>query len=161
MSRGHSERNNQVRPATIKDIRTVTEGMREDDAREARALGYDPKAALASSCIYSDKVFAVVDDKDNAVALFGVGPHVLDGEVTVGCCWLVGTDGFPGVALKGARIVPGWVNELHTDYPVLWNWVDCRNRVHVRWLKWLGFEFLNTAPRGKNGELFHQFIRVK
>jgi hypothetical protein len=160
MSHGRSE-HKVVRQANIKDIRTVSEGMRSDDAREAKALGYDPKAALASSCIYSDKVFAVVDDNDTAVALFGVGPHTLDNELLVGCCWLVGTDGFPKVALRSARIVPGCVDELHTDYPVLWNWVDVRNTVHVRWLKWLGFEFLNTAPRGKNGELFHQFIRIK
>ena len=42
---------------------------------------------------------------------------------------------------------------------VLWNYVDKRNTVHIKLLKFLGFTFLEEVPFGPNELTFIKFAR--
>ena len=53
------------------------------------------------------------------------------------------------------------VDFLNTKYPILWNFVDCRNELHLRWLKWCGFKFLRKIKYGVSQKPFYEFIRIK
>lgn len=47
------------------------------------------------------------------------------------------------------------------QYPVLFNVVDARNEIHVRWLQWMGFTFIQKHPEwGPEGRLFYEFVRI-
>jgi len=51
--------------------------------------------------------------------------------------------------------------KLHEQYPVLFNVVDARNEVHVRWLRYMGFTFIRKHPNwGPEGRLFYEFVRI-
>ena len=43
--------------------------------------------------------------------------------------------------------------------PYLWNIIDARNTVHLKLLKWLGFEFLEEFEYGPNNLTFIKFYR--
>jgi hypothetical protein len=51
--------------------------------------------------------------------------------------------------------------EMQKKYPLLFNVVDARNEVHVKWIGWLGFTFvkkhLNWGPEGR---MFYEFVRI-
>ena len=51
------------------------------------------------------------------------------------------------------------VNLLNHKYKLLWNYVDCRNELHLRWLKWCGFKFLRKINYGVNQKPFYEFIK--
>ena len=42
---------------------------------------------------------------------------------------------------------------------ILWNFIDSRNTVHLRWIKWCGFKLINKKYIDKIK--FYEFIRIK
>ena len=50
---------------------------------------------------------------------------------------------------------------LHAMYPVLFNFVDARNTVHLRWLRWMGFTFISRNDNyGPEKRTFYEFVRI-
>jgi hypothetical protein len=153
-----------VREATMFDVGQLTPNLRSADRREIMALGMTPDSALLESYISSPQRYSILKDDGRIVGMFGVGPHPdlsKDLGQPVGCVWMLGSDGLRDVRYSFLKKCQKWVDVLHRDHPILWNWVDARNNLHLKWLEWLGFRIIGTAPRGISGELFHQFIRVK
>lgn len=136
--------------------RHVAENLREQDRAEVEASsGMDPKASVALSILMSSRAFAVLDREGVPVCLFGVAPHPLPG---VGVAWLLGTDGLLKEALPIARGSRQYLAELHQEFPLLWNYVDERNTLSIRWLRWMGFEAL-SAKEAVSGHRFRIFAR--
>jgi hypothetical protein len=52
----------------------------------------------------------------------------------------------------------GWIEDSAKGFPVLANIVDGRNAVHIRWLKWAGFNFSNNTIN-INGVRFWRFYK--
>ena len=50
-----------------------------------------------------------------------------------------------------------WLEDIKKDYNYLENYVDARNTLSIKWLKWLGFKVEDPIPYGVNGEPFHKF----
>ena len=59
--------------------------------------------------------------------------------------------------LKECRKV---IKVFNKKYRILWNYVDCRNQLHIRWLKWCGFRFINKTNRGILNKPFYEFIKI-
>lgn len=90
---------------------------------------------------------------DRPVGMFGVGDiNVL---ARVGAPWLLGTEDLPRHAMIFLRNCPYWVGQLLEGYDTLRNSVDDRNKLAVRWLKWLGFKM--SEPVAFRGHLFRMF----
>jgi hypothetical protein len=50
---------------------------------------------------------------------------------------------------------------MQNKYPVLFNMVDARNEVHVKWIQWLGFTFIKKHLHwGPENRLFYEFVRI-
>lgn len=136
--------------------RHVALHLRDQDRDEvAASSGSDPRSAVALSIMMSSRAFAVLDD-DVPVCLFGAAPHPLPG---VGVAWLLGTEGLYPNALKIARGSRRYLDELHQQYNLLWNYVDERNTVSVRWLRWMGFKALSLKQTA-SGHPFRIFART-
>lgn len=45
-------------------------------------------------------------------------------------------------------------------YPVLFNLIDERNTVHMRWLRWMGFTFIRRTTYGHEQRPFLEFIKL-
>ena len=83
------------------------------------------------------------------MALFGAPPPPLPG---LGIVWMLGTDAIQTEAMGIARRTRRYFDELNAAYPILWNYIDARNAVSLRWLRWGGFKLLKHVSFGP-----HQF----
>jgi hypothetical protein len=53
------------------------------------------------------------------------------------------------------------VQTLQQNYDVLFNLVDERNTLHIRWIQWCGFTFVNRHPAlGAEQRPFLEFVRI-
>jgi hypothetical protein len=87
--------------------------------------------------------------------MFGAAPHPLPG---VGVVWMLGTDGILKNSFGIARATRRYFDTLNDAYFVLWNYIDARNVVSLRWLRWGGFKLLKDVAFGPHQ--FHIFART-
>ena len=148
-----------IRPARRSDVDLLAPRLREIDQREARAIsGLPSAAALALSFKWSIRAWTAVIEGRVAL-MWGVGR--LGGLLGfVGAPWLLASDILEqrSVALAFIRQSKPYARELERGFRRLENLVHAENRLAVRWLKWLGFNFAET-PERFNGENFYRFWR--
>ena len=100
--------------------------------------------AQEGSAVY----FTVPDGKTAGLA--GVGKD--------GAIWMLCTPEIERYPITFAREAKRYVDSR--EEPLLWNIVDCRNTVHLKLLKFLGFTFLRKFEYGPNNLHFIEFCRV-
>lgn len=134
--------------------------LREADRREIQAAF----GVTLTSCVRRIQdtgiLCTICTDDDEVVGLFGAVP-TCDLSAAV---WLVGSDALTKPPLRRQFLVEGkhYLDALHQYRPLLWNYVDERNRVHIRWLQWMGFTFLNRHEKyGLEQRPFLEFVRLK
>lgn len=149
-----------VRSGLPRDIDRLSKRLRAADLQEIQAVtGEDSRKALEQGMAWSDPCLVVADPQDRSLALFGVVPD--PGQADVGRVWLLGTDDLVSYSHAFLRNSRKWIEKLHERYPTLWNYVDARNEVHIRWLKWCGFTFLRRIEEyGVERRPFYEFERV-
>lgn len=138
----------------------IAENLREADRQEIEASSGDyPMGAVFQSWQASTKSWLILDRTGLPIGIMGVAPHPT--SEGLGMAWMVGTDGVAEEALSIARQTRRYVEEMHEDYPILWNFIDARNELSLKWLEWSGFiiadAHLNFGPEGR---LFYEFIRT-
>lgn len=150
-----------IRKATEADAATVASRLREADRNETRAaLGMTPEVVLPLSIQNSPHVWAMVQDDDTPMGLFGVDP--VRGYDFMGICWMVSTNDIFKHKRQLIRQCRDELDKLHDIYPLLGNHVDVRNTSHVRWLRWLGFSFLRVVQDyGVEQRPFIEFARLR
>ena len=153
----HQSENNYFRLSTLDDINYLAPRLRFEDKREILSnSGLTPYEALYFSYKNSDISFTVVNKKNKPVAIFGVN----DAGNNVGAIWLLATDKLKEIQYSFLRENKKVIDFLNTKYKILWNFVDCRNSLHIKWLKWCGFKFINKQKYGVLNEPFYEFIRI-
>lgn len=136
-----------IRPQTFDNYSWVAEHLREEDRNEIEAASGRPAHhVLIEGCARSEYVWCAYVD--------GV-PSVLFGVAKGGIIWLVGTDKLRTAALPIFRMSKDILGSLLEVYPRLRNHADCRNTLHLRWLKLLGFTFDEVIEI--NGHRFQRF----
>lgn len=149
----------EVVPAQPVHLAPIAEFMRLSDQQEIEAAsGHSPLNALNLSLRYSTLSWVGLDD-GQPIGIGGVGPwHDGSGD---GCPWLLGTDRILQHQREFLRISLEYLGYMQAAYNNLYNYVDCRNKASIRWLKWLGFQFESPAPRGVAGLPFMRFSRSR
>ena len=145
----------EVVPATLEHVLELAENMREADREEVWAAAhYTPEqAALFSLEASRDTTTGLADGK--VVCMFGVGAAAIIS--TTGVPWLLTTDLVNKHAKPFLRRNKKVVKEMLVTYPFLRNYVDERNTVAIKWLRWLGFDVLPAVSYGLEGLDFHPF----
>lgn len=135
-----------IRPATLEDAIWLSSRLRSEDVQEIRtATGREPEEVLPESFRVSEECFTIRRVFEGQllpepVALFGATPHPEAGER--GIVWFLGTDRVRLCALSVVREAPLWLDYLSRRYPGgLFNFVDSRNSLHMRWCQLTGFTF--------------------
>ena len=146
-----------LRKANLEDLRYVAKNMREVDKIEAfYQSGQEPLQALQFTYICSKVNMAIADDNDQPMGLCGV----VDG----GVIWMVATDKlFENNKYKIQLIRKGrkWVDNLLKNYKILYNFVYAENDSAIKWLKSLGFTFIQYHEHyGMQGKPFYEFLRI-
>ncbi len=149
-----------VRAANLEDAEQLVPLLRRGDVEEIKAaVGVEPLAVLKQGIIISDPCYTIIGIEDSPLAVFGV---IRDSyKASVGRIWLLGSDRLMQHAYPFLRQSGEWIAKLHESYPTLWNYIDARNAVHIRWLKWCGFTFLRRIEDyGVEQRPFYEFERV-
>ena len=148
---------NGIRKTILEDIDYLAPRLRFEDKREILSnSGLPPYEALYFSYKYSDISFTIVNTKNEPVAIFGIN----DAGNNVGAIWLVATDKLKDIQYSFLKENKKVIDFLNTKYKILWNFVDCRNSLHIKWLKWCGFKFINKQKRGVLNKPFYEVIKI-
>ena len=139
-----------VHPITEEAAAEVASNLRPDDLREVvEGHGLDPMAELLRVARIGSAVYFTVPDGKTA-GLAGVGDD--------GAIWMLCTPEIERYPITFAREAKRYVDSRQER--LLWNIVDCRNTVHLKLLKFLGFTFLRKFEYGPNNLPFIEFCRV-
>ena len=146
-----------LRKANLQDLKYVAANLREIDKIEAfYQTGQEPLQALQFTYICSQVNMAIADDNDQPIGLCGV--------VSDGIIWMVATDKlFANKKYRIQLIRKGrkWVESLLKKYKVLYNFVYAENDSAIKWLKSLGFTFIQYHEHyGMQGKPFYEFLRI-
>ena len=153
----HHQELNHFRLSTLEDIKYLAPRLRKEDKQEILAgTGLIPYEALLNGYKNGVIVFTIVNFKNKPVGIFGIN----DVGNNVGAIWLLATDKLKDIQYSFLRENKKVIDFLNTKYKILWNFVDCRNSLHIKWLKWCGFKFINKQKYGVLNKPFYEFIRI-
>ena len=146
-----------IRKANLKDLNYVVKNLRVMDKIEVfYQTGKKPEDAVKLCYLYTKENMAIADDNDNPIGLCGV--------VSDGCIWMVSTDElFTNKKYRIQLIRQGrkWVDNLLKNYKMLYNMVYAENHSAIKWLKALGFTFINYhEEHGTESKPFYEFLRI-
>lgn len=150
-----------VRPAEPSDADGLAPRLRSADRSEIQAAvgPMSPAVVLRRGVEASAPCFAVVTN-GIVLALFGVVPIARLPET--GSVWLLASEDFAARPSFIVRSSKAWLAQLHERYRVLTNYVDARNEIHIRWLRWCGFVFVRRIERfGVMGLPFYEVRRER
>ena len=140
-----------IHPATLEAALRVASNLLPEDYSEVKeGHGHDPLTALVVGFHTSDSVY-FTNTNDEICGMAGVHQN--------GQIWMLCTPAildFPHTFAREARRYVRSRNEK-----LLWNFVDERNKVHIKLLRFLGFKFLRRFPYGPNNLSFIEFCRVR
>tara|TARA_R110002074_G_scaffold247778_2_gene419755 strand:- start:3799 stop:4260 length:462 start_codon:yes stop_codon:yes gene_type:complete len=147
-------------PTTVEDIDFVAPRLRKADYNECIAsTGKKPRGVLHRSLDLGDISLTLRAPNGDRVGLCGVVPSPL---AEAGVVWMVATDDIYQHQTTFLRNSKRALKHLSEDYLVLFNCVDARNSLHIKWLKWMGFTFINKHENyGAEKRLFYEFVRIK
>jgi hypothetical protein len=130
--------------------------MRQEDKDEIWHLARStPGDALRAGYLGGNYCRTVLKD-GHVVAIFGIGGK--EGEV--GIPWMLASDLLKEIRKPFLREAKAYLEEMSEGYPLLFNIAWTKNTEHIRWLKWLGFDFGFPEQMGPDGEYFVKFTKV-
>ena len=141
------------------DAEYIAQHLRTADLGEIQAsAGADPLAAIRFCAAASGILCTIVGQ--HPAAIYGVVPV----DDITGAVWLLGTDELTAPPLRRQFLTESraYLDRLHDFRPLLFNYVDERNTLHIRWLKWVGCTFINRHEKyGFEQRPFLEFVRIK
>lgn len=144
-------------PATQELIDSLKGHIRKADKEEVWASSHeDINMALDLSFRAAEVCFIGLLD-DNPMIAFGVvRPFLLSAN---GIIWMLATDDIEKRISKTAlaRRCREYISTMLQSFDLLYNFVDVRNTVTVKWLEWIGAEFDEPKPYGPDNMLFRKF----
>lgn len=145
-----------VRKADTYDVAWIATRLRPEDAAELQAAtpGEALDDLLYTGLMSSDPCY-VLEHFEDPVLIFGVAPH--HEYPQIGVVWAVGTTGIHKVRREIVKYTKEWLKKIQGDYEYLTNYVDTRNKTHIRWLQWAGAEFHQTLVHPTSGVPFMEF----
>lgn len=143
-------------PATPEHARELGQTMRAGDVDEIWASGhFTPEEGLLASIKGTISPYAALAD-GRVICMFGTGQvSMLSDE---GFPWCLTARELPNHTRAFLRVSRRYIAHTRPKYRRLLNFVDARNTIAVRWLKWLGFEVHPAEPFGIDQIPFHKFV---
>ena len=148
---------NHIRLTVLEDVEYLAPRLRFEDKREIlSATGLTPYEGLFFSYQNSTASFTIVNSKNIPVSIFGIN-RINNSLSTI---WLMATDGLKEIEKPFLKQNKQLINFLAKKYKILWNFVDCRNELHIKWLRWCGFKFLRKTNYGVLNQPFYEIIKI-
>ena len=145
----------EVRDSVITDADYIAANMRQQDIDELAASGTrTPLQVLRESITDSIMCWTTLVN-DRPAFVWGVVPMCMISGV--GSIWMLGTDDLKLVRKQFIKYTPAYLEHILAAFPLIYNEVDTRNTVAIRWLKWLGFTFGDIRENPHSGVPFQYF----
>jgi hypothetical protein len=145
-----------VRPADLRDAFVLAPRLRKEDVAEVQAHGITPLDAITHGVKAGGAWVGCAGGMP--IGIYGLAPGA---DPLVGHPWMLATDDLVTHQKWFLRHCRAGVAEMQSRYPVLVNVVDARNAVHIRWLRWCGFTFINLHKEfGPERRPFYEFVRI-
>lgn len=145
-----------LRLANEEDCHYLSYNLREADYREIKAVTGLPPLMCLLHGLRASKVPFVICYYDIPVAMLGVVPNGLIGNI-----WMVGTKELKSISLSFLRESKKVFPILKSNFQIIHNYVDARNELHIRWLKWMNFSFIKKHKNyGVEQKPFYEFIKI-
>ncbi len=142
-----------IRPATLEDaIRVSSRLLPADYSELTEGHGHDPVMALIFSFHGGDSITFVSPDNEELIC--GMAGVHANGQI-----WMLCTPEIYKYPHHFVRHAKQYVESRPEK--LLWNFVDARNKFHLKLLRFLGFKFLRKFPHGPNNLSFIEFCRVQ
>tara|TARA_Y100000114_G_scaffold61725_1_gene56585 strand:- start:149 stop:619 length:471 start_codon:yes stop_codon:yes gene_type:complete len=145
-----------LRLASEIDCIYLSENLRKEDIQEIQAVtGLPPLLSLLTGLKMSSVPLVICNADCKPVAMLGVVPNGL-----IGFIWMVGTDDLKKISLSFLRNSKDVCDVLKGKHQILHNYVDKRNKLHINWLKWMGFSIINEVNYGIENRKFYEFVKI-
>ena len=145
-----------LRLASEIDCIYLSENLRKEDIQEIQAVtGLPPLLSLLTGLKLSSVPLVICNADCKPVAMLGVVPNGL-----IGFIWMVGTDDLKKISLSFLRNSKDVCDVLKGKHQILHNYVDKRNKLHINWLKWMGFSIINEVNYGIENRKFYEFVKI-
>lgn len=139
--------------ATEAHLEEAAANLRQADRDELwAAFHFTPSEALAAA--KSEKTFASLAD-GKVLCIYGTWRPSATG--LLGVPWMLSTNELPKHYRYFARESKNYVSHLKQRFLSLENYVDARNSLAIRWLRWLGFVMEKPRAWGADKLPFHRF----
>lgn len=141
------------------DVELLAPNLRDGDVEELKvSTGHTPLEALETGLHISDLVWTLFSN-GVPVCMGGVAPFPQ--ASSIGISWMLASDGLLKSAVALQWYMPEWLEQMHSLYPCLGNWVDARNETSIRWLERLGFTRVGTCEEYGVGRMpFHWYMHT-
>tara|TARA_R100000458_G_scaffold18224_2_gene15798 strand:- start:7991 stop:8467 length:477 start_codon:yes stop_codon:yes gene_type:complete len=151
-----------VRDFKQSDVKHLAKNLRHADKQELYATfgnHSDIQDVLDKNVAVTTDA-KVIEYKGKPIGVFGVA----DGHeenFNLGWVWMVGTDDIKEIRTQFLKQCKEELEKMQSKYDVLCNYVDARNKVHIKWLRWMGFTFLREVENyGEESKTFYEFARL-
>jgi Protein of unknown function (DUF2833) len=148
-----------VRKATETDAIAIASELRKEDLIEMRSFheNVNPSVTLIEGVnLSTDQCWTILDTSQIPVAIFGVTPVI---QGLYGAVWMLGTDRIRLISTEFLRKCLDWMPLLHKNHPLIGNVVFAGNKLHIKWLKYMGFSFINKYNKLGTMDLpFYEFV---
>ena len=145
-----------IKVSDLEDVKELSKNLRKEDLDEIKAnSNTNPSHALYTGVRFSHLPLTVMNE-DRVVMIMGVIPQ----GKNLGMIWLLSSPEIKNISIAFLRNCKGVLDLYHKSFPVLYNYIDARNTVHLNWLKWLGFNFIKEHEKfGYEKRKFIEFVK--
>ena len=142
------------RATQLHDVCELAPNLRSEDKREVNTLGKTSEQALLSGYLFGKVCRSIINNYGQVVGMYGVVPA----DSKTGLVWMLGSDKLKKIKIPFLKESRTEVEKMNTLFPHLWNIIDSRNELHLKWIKWCGFKII--GERMVNNVKFYEFCKV-
>ena len=142
------------RATQLHDVCELAPNLRSEDKREVNTLGKTSEQALVSGYLFGRVCRSIINNYGQVVGMYGVVPA----DKKTGLVWMLGSDKLKKIKIPFLKESRTEVEGMNTLFPHLWNIIDSRKEMHLKWIKWCGFKII--GERMVNNVKFYEFCKL-
>ena len=142
------------RATQLHDVCELAPNLRSEDKREVETLGKTPEQSLLTGYLLGRVCRSIINNYGQVVGMYGVVPA----DSKTGLVWMLGSDKLKKIKIPFLKESRTEVEKMNILLPHLWNIIDSRNELHLKWIKWCGFKII--GERMVNNVKFYEFCKV-
>ncbi len=132
----------EIRYATLKDAHYVAQNLKFEDRMELAGLGHTAFQVVLGY-LFCEESFTFTDYNGELAGIGGVIPDQ-EGNAYI---WVLCTPAITKMGLTFFRQAKAKIDEITEGYNMVYALCDSRNKLHHRFLKFLGFKALRAIPQ--------------